>query len=135
MIKLILNSLISIAKSIAQIMPFTSEFGIIKYLCEQGTIFGISWLDTALFRLADISTLVVMGVILIKTSLPNKVKFAVNIIIYITILSFLASKIFWFVIAGIVILLLLLFVGLKIYGAIYGAICHYRSKKEASLKD
>lgn len=90
----------SIAQAIAQILPFTSKFGIIRFICEQGTIFGISWIDKLLFFLANIISIAIVFVICSKVSMNAKAKAGLSILVYLAILSLFADKIFWFIVIG-----------------------------------
>lgn len=109
-IKLIIDSIISLGKGIAEILPFTSRFGIIKYICEQGNIFGIFWLDILLFFLANILSIVIVCLIASKTDMNAKAKSGISIFVYLAVLSLFAEKIFWFIILGIIGLIILCFI-------------------------
>jgi|LSQX01.2.fsa_nt_gb hypothetical protein len=109
-IKLIGSLIISLVEGIAKILPFTSKFGIIKYVCEQGTIFGVSWIDKSLFFLANILSIAIVFLISSKTSMNAKTKTGVSILVYLIVLSLFAEKIFWFVMLGIFGLIILYFI-------------------------
>lgn len=97
-------------EGIAQILPFTSKFGIIKYICEQGTIFGISWIDKSLFFIANILSIAIVSLIGTKTNMDAKAKTGLSIFVYLAIFSLFAEKIFWFIVLGIIGLVVLYFI-------------------------
>lgn len=98
-----MEAIVSIAKAIAALMPFTSQFGLLKYICEQCTIFGIAWIDKTLFWIASALATGIAALVVGKTDLPGKAKAGISILSYLLILSLFANKVFWFVILGIIV--------------------------------
>lgn len=99
-----MEAIISIAKAIAALMPFTSQFRLLKYICEQCTIFGIAWIDKTLFFVANILATGLVWLIASKTTLSGKAKGVASIIAYLLILSVFADKVFWYVVGGILVI-------------------------------
>lgn len=96
------ESFVAIIKAIAALLPFTSQFGLVKYICSQSAIFGVVWLDKALFWIAGALATAIAGVVITKTDMPGKAKAGISILLYLLILSLFTSKVFWFVVLGIV---------------------------------
>lgn len=75
-----MEAIVSIAKAIAALMPFTSQFGLLKYICEQCTIFGIAWIDKTLFWIASALATGIAALVVGKTDLPGKAKAGISIL-------------------------------------------------------
>lgn len=97
-----MEAIIELARAIAALLPFTSQFGLVKYICSQCAIFGVVWLDKALFWIAGAIATLLAGVVIAKTDMPGKAKAGISILSYLLILSLFTSKVFWFVVLGIV---------------------------------
>ncbi|NCA92490.1 hypothetical protein EOM82_04470 [bacterium] len=102
-----MEAIIELAKDIAALLPFTSQFGLVKYLCSQSAIFGVVWLDKALFWIAGIMATGIATLVVTKTPISGKAKAGISILSYLLILSLFTDKVFWYVVLGIVAVALL----------------------------
>lgn len=91
-------------KTVYKIIPFTSQYGIVKYLVGQGTLLGIPWLDKALVSLASLLTTAIVWAIAAKLELNGKAKTAVSIIVFLLIITLFGNWIFWCIVGGIMLL-------------------------------
>lgn len=96
-----MEALIELAKAIAALLPFTSQFGLVKYICSQCAIFGVVWLEMTLFWVAGILATGIATLVVAKTPISGKAKTGLSILSYLLILSLFTSKVFWCVVLGI----------------------------------
>lgn len=100
-IESLFQMIIALIKAVYEIIPFTSQYGIVKYIVGQGTLLGIAWLDKVLVLLASLLTMVIVWVIATKIELNSKVKTVLSIIIFLFITALFGNWIFGCVVVGI----------------------------------
>lgn len=103
-IESLLQIIIALVRAVCEIIPFTSQYGIVKYVVGQGTLFGIAWLDKVLVSLASLLTMAIVWVIATKIELNGKAKTIISIIIFIFITALFGNWIFWCILGGIMLL-------------------------------
>lgn len=103
-IESLFQMIIALVKAVYEIIPFTSQYGIVKYIVGQGTLFGIAWLDKVLVSLASLLTMAIVWIIATKIELNGKAKTVLSIIIFLFITTLFGNWIFWCVLGGIILL-------------------------------
>lgn len=109
-IESLFQMIIALVKAVYEIIPFTSQYGIVKYIVGQGTLFGIAWLDKVLVSLASLLTMAIVWIIATKIELNGKVKTVLSIIIFLFITALFGNWIFWCVLGGMLVLIVILWI-------------------------